>query len=136
MATASNNPDNGAKSAAAATTPGTTPTAAAGRTYTSPIPTKKSSAFGKSNIPRGNQTFLFDRSNYMWMGIGLACILLGFMLMSGGKSPDPHVFNFDEVFSTRRITIAPIMLLIGFGIEVYAIMKKRPVTGADAEVKE
>jgi hypothetical protein len=70
------------------------------------------------------QDFLFDKSNYKWMLIGVAFILLGLLLMAGGKSPDPHKFNYDEVYSFRRITLAPIMILIGLGIEVYAIIKK------------
>jgi hypothetical protein len=70
------------------------------------------------------QEFLFDKSNYKWMLIGVAFILLGLLLMAGGKSPDPHKFNYDEVYSFRRITLAPIMILIGLGIEVYAIIKK------------
>jgi Protein of unknown function (DUF3098) len=74
--------------------------------------------------PRGNQVFLFDRSNYMWMIGGVALILIGFMLMSGGKSPDPHQFLYSEIYSFRRITLAPIVVLLGFAVEVYAIMKK------------
>ena len=70
------------------------------------------------------QEFLFDKSNYKWMLIGVAFILLGFILMAGGKSPDPHKFNYDEIYSFRRITLAPIMILIGLGIEVFAIIKK------------
>lgn len=58
------------------------------------------------------------------MLIGIALIFLGIALTSGGKSTDPHTFNYDEVFSFRRITLAPIMIMIGFGIEIYAIMKK------------
>ena len=67
--------------------------------------------------------FAFGRENYMWMLIGIACILLGFMLMSGGGSKDPNVFNPD-IFSFRRITLAPVVVLIGFVIEFYAILKK------------
>ncbi|MCC6186015.1 MAG: DUF3098 domain-containing protein [Chitinophagaceae bacterium] len=70
------------------------------------------------------QDFLFDKSNYKWMLIGVAFILLGLVLMAGGKSADPNVFNYDEVYSFRRITLAPIMILLGLGIEVYAIIKK------------
>lgn len=70
------------------------------------------------------QDFLFDKSNYKWMLIGVAFILLGLVLMAGGKSPDPHKFNYDEVYSFRRITLAPIMILLGLAIEVYAIIKK------------
>lgn len=114
-----------------ATTPNKANPAAetSGPQYTSPLAAKKTG--GAVAAPRGNQTFLFDKSNYMWLFIGLACILLGFVLMSGGKSPDPHKFNADEIFSARRITIAPLLILIGFGIEAYAIMKK-PAVAKDA----
>ena len=58
------------------------------------------------------------------MGIGAAVIALGMILMAGGKSDDPGIFNAAEVYSARRITIAPILILLGLGIEVYAIFKK------------
>ncbi len=74
--------------------------------------------------PNGDKTFLFDKENYMWMIGGIVLILIGLVLMSGGKSPDPHQFNYDEIYSFRRITLAPLVLLLGFGIEIYAIMKK------------
>lgn len=67
---------------------------------------------------------LFDKGNYMWMLIGLAVLALGFFLMAGGKSSDPKVFNADEVYSTTRITIAPMLIIAGFIIEIFAIMKK------------
>ena len=68
--------------------------------------------------------FLFDKDNYVWMIGGVALILIGFFLMSGGKSPDPHKFNYDEIYSFRRITLAPIVILAGFVVEVFAIMRK------------
>ncbi len=67
--------------------------------------------------------FVFGPMNYRLLAIGLVVIIIGFILMSGGKSDDPTVFN-PEVFSTRRITIAPIVVLIGFIIEGFAIMWK------------
>ena len=67
--------------------------------------------------------FAFGKENYMWMLIGIACIFIGFVLMSGGGSKDPNVFNPD-IFSPRRITVAPVVVLIGFVIEIYAILKK------------
>ncbi len=67
--------------------------------------------------------FAFGKENYMWMLIGIGCIFIGFVLMSGGGSKDPNVFNPD-IFSFRRITLAPIVVLIGFVIEIYAILKK------------
>jgi len=70
-----------------------------------------------------NSAFVFGKENYTMMLIGIAVLIIGFFLLSGGDSNDPNVFN-PEVFSFRRITLAPIIILIGFGIEVYAILKK------------
>lgn len=66
---------------------------------------------------------LFDKSNYTWMLIGAAVMILGFLLMSGGRSEDPNIFNPKEVYSTTRLTIAPILILAGLAIEVYAIFR-------------
>ncbi len=66
--------------------------------------------------------FALRKENYRLMAIGFAIIILGFILMIGGGSDDPNVFN-PEIFSFRRITLAPIVLLIGFVFEIYAIMK-------------
>lgn len=65
--------------------------------------------------------FVFGKKNYKFMFIGLAIIALGFILMSGGGSDDPNVFN-PEIFHWRRIRLAPTMVLIGFGIQIYAIL--------------
>jgi hypothetical protein len=70
-----------------------------------------------------NNDFAFGRENYIWMLVGIGCIFLGFVLMSGGGSEDPNVFNPD-IFSFRRITLAPIVVLTGFVIEIYAILRK------------
>lgn len=67
---------------------------------------------------------LFGKENYIWMLIGAVIIALGMLLMAGGKSKDPNVFNAKEVYSTIRITIAPITILLGLCIEIYAIFKK------------
>lgn len=67
---------------------------------------------------------LFGKENYMWMLAGIAIIVLGFILMAGGKSTDPNVFNPKEVYSTTRITIAPLLIIIGFILEIVGIMKK------------
>lgn len=68
------------------------------------------------------QEFLFEKVNYKILLIGIAVIALGFILMSGGGSDDPNVFN-EDVFSFRRIRLAPTTVLIGFGITIYAISK-------------
>ena len=67
---------------------------------------------------------LFGKENFMWMLAGLVVMALGFFLMAGGKSADPTQFNDNEVYSTTRITIAPILIIAGFIIEIFAIMKK------------
>lgn len=70
-----------------------------------------------------NNGFLFDSVNYKILLIGLAVIAIGFILMSGGGSDDPTVFNESELFSFRRIRLAPTTVLIGFGITIYSIFK-------------
>lgn len=66
---------------------------------------------------------LFTRENLVWMGIGAALMVVGILLMSGGKSPDPTVFDDKEVYSARRITWGPILIIAGLATEVYAIMR-------------
>lgn len=65
--------------------------------------------------------FIFEKKNYRFMILGAAFIALGFILMAGGGSDDPTVFN-PEMYNWRRIRLAPALVLIGFGIEVYAIL--------------
>lgn len=65
--------------------------------------------------------FIFRKENYKWLFIGLAFIAVGFILMAGGGSDDPNVFD-ESIFSWRRIRLAPTLVLIGFGIQVYAIL--------------
>ncbi len=67
--------------------------------------------------------FALGRENYILLIIGFAIIIIGFLLMIGGKADSPNEFN-EEVFSFRRITLAPIIVLFGFVFEIYAIMKK------------
>ena len=66
---------------------------------------------------------LFGKRNYRFMIIGLFFIAMGFILMSGGGSDDPNIFN-EEIYSFRRIRLAPILVVTGFIIEVYAILTK------------
>ncbi|RYY99607.1 MAG: DUF3098 domain-containing protein [Chitinophagaceae bacterium] len=73
---------------------------------------------------------LFGRDNLMWMGIGAAVMIVGFLLMAGGASDDPNVFNKNEVYGSRRITIAPIVILIGLVIEIYALFRKPRIVAA------
>ncbi|HLA54852.1 MAG TPA: DUF3098 domain-containing protein [Flavobacterium sp.] len=68
------------------------------------------------------QEFLFEKVNYKILLIGIAVIALGFILMSGGGSDDPKVFS-EDIFNFRRIRLAPTMVLVGFGITIYSILK-------------
>lgn len=67
--------------------------------------------------------FALGRENYILLIIGFAIIIIGFLLMIGGKADNPNEFN-EKIFSFRRITLAPIIVLFGFVFEIYAIMKK------------
>ncbi len=111
-----------------------------GKTVTTPAPapavkpiTTPASKPIRMTQNKKEATFLFDRENYMWMIGGVVLILVGFMLMSGGKSPNPHEFHYEEIYSFRRITLAPIVVLLGFFVEVYAIMKKPKETAPEAQ---
>jgi hypothetical protein len=88
------------------------------------------SDFGTETEVSERSAFYFGKENYKWMLIGLACIVVGFLLMMGpdantvdGKL-DPNSWN-DGIFSIRRIRIAPLLIVIGFVIEIYAILKRR-----------
>jgi hypothetical protein len=75
-------------------------------------------------IKQEKKVTLFHKDNYVWMLIGGVLILSGMLLMIGGKSEDPNVFKADEVYSFKRITLAPILIIAGLVVEIYAIMKK------------
>ncbi len=70
-----------------------------------------------------NSEFLFRKKNYIVMLIGLVFIAVGFMLMAGGGSDNPEVFN-EEIYNFRRIRLAPTLVIFGLAIEIYAIMAK------------
>ena len=82
------------------------------------------------NSENQENTFYFGKENYKWMLIGLALIIVGFLLMLGADANtvdgklDPNAWN-EDIFSIRRIRIAPLFVVIGFAIEVYAILKRK-----------
>ena len=88
--------------------PAAKPQAPAGKTPSAPVKTGE---------------FAFGKENYRLLFIGLAFIVLGFILMIGGGSTDPKVFN-PAIFNFQHITLAPILVLTGYVIEIFAIMKK------------
>jgi hypothetical protein len=78
----------------------------------------------KNSGPSDPAGFALGKENLKLMLIGLVIIIFGFALMTGGKSTDPNVFNKEVIFSFRRITLAPLVVMFGFLFEIYAIMKK------------
>jgi fumarate reductase subunit D len=75
------------------------------------------------NENKGKLNFALGRENYKLLAIGFAIIVIGFLLMLGGRSKSPDQFS-ENIFSFRRITLAPIVVLAGFIFEIWAIMKK------------
>jgi hypothetical protein len=84
------------------------------------VPSEKPRA-GEKGIKTGG--FAFTKENYRLLLIGLALIFVGFLLMIGGGSDDPNVFS-EDIFNFRRMTLAPILILAGYVVEIFAIMKK------------
>ncbi|MGL4364202.1 MAG: DUF3098 domain-containing protein [Bacteroidales bacterium] len=83
---------------------------------------KTSTSLGANTKPRVGLPL--GMHNYKLMLIGFAIIIIGFILMSGGKAVEPSEFTGDALYNFRRITLAPILVIFGFGFELYAIMKK------------
>ena len=71
-----------------------------------------------------NSNFAFSKENYIWLCVGIVLLVIGYILMSGGGSDNPNEFHADQIFSARRITLAPITVLAGYGAILYAILKK------------
>ncbi|MEL6989104.1 MAG: DUF3098 domain-containing protein [Bacteroidota bacterium] len=84
----------------------------------------KSKLGAKSIISKGNAADLpFKRNNFLFMGIGILFILLGMFAMSGGAMPDAETWDADRIYGFRRTVLAPLLILIGLGIQIYAIFK-------------
>jgi len=77
----------------------------------------------KEKLNKKDEKFALKKENYVLLAIGFILILIGFLLMIGGKSDNPNEFS-EGIFSFRRITLAPIIILLGFAFEVWAIMRK------------
>ncbi len=78
----------------------------------------------QKNTPKTDIGFALPKENYKYLLIGFIIIIIGFALMIGGRSDNPNIFNEEEIFSFRRITLAPIIVLLGFAFEMWAIMRK------------
>lgn len=68
--------------------------------------------------------FAFGKENYRILIVGVVLVVVGYLLMIGGGSDDPNQFNADEIFSARRVTVAPLTILLGFVVVLFGIMKK------------
>ena len=79
---------------------------------------------GFNLFPKGDGPILYDKFNYILMVSGVMFIIAGFAFMAGGKNPDPNVFDAEEVYSFNRITLAPILVVIGLVIEIFAVLKR------------
>lgn len=84
---------------------------------------KDKTATAKTADPVSREGFAFGKENYRLLLIGLALIVLGFLLMIGGGSKDPNEFSY-AIFNFQRMTLAPILILAGYVVEIFAIMKK------------
>ena len=74
--------------------------------------------------------FVFEKRNFIILGVSMLLIVLGFVMMAGGGSEDPNVFN-PEIFNFRRITLAPMVILLGFILGIVSIMLKPKSDGLD-----
>lgn len=78
----------------------------------------------ENNEEKKGFQFAFGKLNYILMGVGILLLALGYILLSGGGSSDPNVFN-PAMFDTRRLYVAPILIVLGFAVEIVAIMYKK-----------
>ncbi|MEN9400934.1 MAG: hypothetical protein RL632_2037 [Bacteroidota bacterium] len=82
---------------------------------------------------KNTHAFGFRKENYKFLIIGLAINILGYLLMIGGAAKDPNSFDESELFSEVRITVAPILIVAGFVVILYSIMKKPTSKGTEIE---
>lgn len=89
-----------------------------------PTSSKVSGRTSSTKPVESKSTMLFKKKNYMWSFAGMGLIALGLLLMSGGKMPDSNTWDPDLIYSFRRITLAPIVILAGLAFQIVAIFKK------------
>ena len=82
--------------------------------------------------PRTAMPLLFGRKNYAWAGIGLIIIVLGYVLMSGGRMTDPNVWDESKIYSFTRITLAPALVVVGLFVVAFSIFKKTDESDTEA----
>jgi hypothetical protein len=87
-------------------------------------PTVSRSRSGSQGSTSKKEALVFNRQNYILMGVGFGLVVIGLLLMSGGSMPDPNTWDPDIIYSFRRTTLAPIFILAGLIVEIYAIFKR------------
>ena len=90
---------------------------------TAPAPVRRTEK-RESIFTAGSRDFIFGRQNFIYFGVGLALILIGLIAMTGGAMPDPAKWEPERIYSFRRITLAPILMVAGFVIIILGIFKK------------
>jgi len=90
----------------------------------SKAPEKPQSTIKRSAREESSQPLLYGKTHYLLMGGGVALIALGLALMAGGSMPSPDVWDESIIYSARRTVVAPIVILAGIGLEIYAIFKR------------
>ena len=87
-------------------------------------PTVSRSRNSSQSNTGNKEALIFNQQNYLLMGVGFALVVLGLALMAGGSMPDPNTWDPDIIYSFRRTTLAPILILAGLIVEIYAIFKR------------
>lgn len=90
---------------------------------TASAPQRRSKTATSITASKSSEPLALGRQNYIWMGIGVALIIVGMALMSGGKMPSPDVWDDSIIYSFRRTVLAPFLILAGLVVEIYAIFK-------------
>lgn len=93
---------------------------------TAPAPVRRPAEKKESIFSAGSNELIFGRQNFILMGIGLALVLVGLAIMSGGAMPDPNVWEPERIYSFTRITVAPILMVAGFVMVAVGIFKRKP----------
>lgn len=104
--------------------PNPAPQQQAKRPAATPAAPVRKKASGDSLFSAGKHDFIYGRQNFIILGIGLGLVLLGLILMGGGSMPDPNTWDPNIIYSFRRITLAPILMVAGFVVVIVGIFKK------------